>query len=82
MTDIDIHTRLNILGDKLEQAQHRIKLRSMNNQDHESTMLPLRERYRYLLELVNTDLKTAEAQGPHVGDLEKSVMLWYEGLDN
>ena len=82
MTEIDIDARLHALGDKLKRAEHRIDMKALKNAEHLVIISQLRERYSLLLNQVEKDVTSAEALGHHVSDLEKSVMVWYEGLDN
>lgn len=82
MDEIDIHTKLTELGQKLKQAEKRLMLKSRIPDGHQASAAELNARYQVLLDSVSRDSGPTSKFGRGLTDLENGLKLWISQLDN
>lgn len=76
----DLKARLDELGQKIAETQHRLQLKAVMDHDHAKTAEELVERHNLLAAELRKEVSDFEAHGRHVGALEKSVLDWINSL--
>lgn len=81
MTMPDLHSRLDLLSQELQNAETKLKRKGMLSVDHEVTAAELRARHKALSQKLQAEVTQTEARGHHVSDLERSLRTWLDSLE-
>ena len=77
----DLHSRLEALAAKIEEARSQLKAKEAWHNGHHLDAGELEARYAYLQKELQGEVADLEAHGHRVSKLEQSIRQWIDGLD-
>ena len=81
VTKSELKSRLDELGQHIDRAEQRLKLKGLFSADHQIKVSELLERYEALSRKLEAEVVEEEAHGHHVSNLERSVRQWLDSLE-
>ena len=75
-----LKARLDAIDEKIRKARERLKLNGLFHKDHKATTDELSQRYQILSAQLDSEVAALEAHGKDVDSLEKTVLIWVNGL--